>query len=663
MNWILTAIFFLFLYFQYSIIGSYLIFLGNFNIENSKHRYILGFLGTSFIFFVIGFFCQLLKTSWNLYFILQLLVLVIIDFFIIRKKTLKLDVINGTFFSKAVKRFLKDNWICVLFVALFTIFSISNELPIYQQNYDDFYYIGKMVNLIDTNQLLNENYYNGTLLIDSSVNIIRILNTYELSYSFFASIFHIDLTFFCRVTMTVHTYVLFSIVYKSLAELFIKENYFSQYAIVPFFLFLIPCGYLQEGIPIAALRIHSYDLWQFQTAAFYGGSVVRMLAIPTLTIFSYPLIEKIEFRKLIIMAIVSVAFISFSTIFIQVFLLFLIVAIVAKLSYNFVVYLKRKDSYKKWGWINGFLSLIIVFMLLLTKHLDHLSVINTSSFQESINGFLGFAEVWYKNDILLIVGPVFMILVLLFSKGVQKKCVALILVMLTLLFFKTYFVELYSLTAFNMFFVINRTISSVQYLVLFAVGVSIIQFYHFIFSSKKVWIPNIVSFASITIIITFFFSHINYFLNFSFLGSGISNAGWNFSRVLDFSTTMTLDIYDRIGAYFNTLTYGNYTLYAPEIFTYNQKTAYSVGLVTASNRIQIHDRDGLPKLNENENDLLNNFCLGKNHDVYDVVSLIKYKNIQYILVFDEENKNILVEQMGKLVIESDEYNNYYLIEL
>lgn len=70
--------------------------------------------------------------------------------------------------------------------------------------------------------------------------------------------------------MVIHNYILVLLVYYALAEVFAgKETALSQYVLLPFVVFIIPFGYLN-----VESFIHMYDGWQFQTAIFYGGSVV-----------------------------------------------------------------------------------------------------------------------------------------------------------------------------------------------------------------------------------------------------------------------------------------------------------------------------------------------------------------------------------------------------
>lgn len=95
----------------------------------------------------------------------------------------------------------------------------------------------------------------------------RALNTYELLYSFFGSLFHISLVFFCRCTMTFHNYAIVFFIVKLFVSIFVDEK-ISQYSIL--FLLLIPAGYAAKGD--LSFKIRMYDNWRFQTA-IYGGQL------------------------------------------------------------------------------------------------------------------------------------------------------------------------------------------------------------------------------------------------------------------------------------------------------------------------------------------------------------------------------------------------------
>ena len=91
------------------------------------------------------------------------------------------------------------------------------------------------------------------------------------------------------------TYTMFALAIKQLASFVTKRK--AQYALIPFFLFLIGHGYLMENNG-SFLTIRSFDLWQFQNAIWYGGSVVRVLSVPIMCIVCIPLIEnKMTIKK------------------------------------------------------------------------------------------------------------------------------------------------------------------------------------------------------------------------------------------------------------------------------------------------------------------------------------------------------------------------------
>lgn len=661
MNWILTLILYIYLFIQYYLFGSFCVSFSGYE-SSLSNKLVFGFLFTFFIMFLVGVPCQMISTNWDTYFYLITFILILVNVVAIRY--LK---INNGFSIKMPKitrinllNFLKSNWVCILFIALFSFYSISNNLPIYQQNYDDYYYIGKIVNLIGSDHLLNENYYNGAIIPDSHLDLTRVINTYELSYGYFLTVFHIKATFFCRISMMIHNYFFFSIIYKLLAELLIRKKDYSQYALVPFFIFLIPLGYLQNGFPIATFRIASYDLWQFQTASFYGGSIVRMLALPTLAIYSFPLVKKIELKKIVMLGILSLSFVSFSTIFLQVFILFLIVIMGSK--FLFMLYESIKYKNKKMIFFYSLMLLILISILILTKWVDNLSFINTASFRECIDNFIPYVLGWFENDAILKYGFIPCILLILLVKGSHTKIFSLSFVALYLMFSTMYFMELYAISSFNVFFVINRTIASVQYIIMLIAGVVVILAY-LKFLNKKI-LPGLISAISIVSVIFFFQTHIDRFMDYIYLGSGIANSGWNFSRILDLNNTMTLNIFTEVGDYFNTLKYGNYKLYAPETFTYDGEDTVSAGLVTESNRIQIHIGNGFSGFTGEENKILSDFTLGGDCDVSIVLNIIKSNDIQYILLFNQKNAEILLENGGTLILNSNELiNDYYLVKI
>ena len=656
MNWFLSILFYIVIFAQYYLIGDTLISFADYKTSLAK-KMILGFFGTFFITFLVGFPAQFFRISWISYFVIQCFVFLFIDlgFLILRRKQLiRWLKRNKNVNVETIKQFVCNNWLCFVFVFLFTWFSSANNLPIYELNYDDFYYIGKMVNLVGTDHLLNENYYNGFLINLSAVPLERLFNTYELSYSFLSSVFSIDIIFFCRITMVIHNYLFFVLIYKELSSLLIPSQY-SQYSVVPFFIFLIPLGYLQNGLGNLSFHICSYDLWQFQTAIFYGGSVVRVLSVPALMIFSYELIEKIDIKKILIIAMLSVAFLSFSTIFLQIFAVYSIFILLTKCIYTLHNSIKNKNIKIILFSIAGIIFILLV--LLSTKFIA--KILNPDAVVACIEGLNAYIIGWFDFDVILRLGIIPIIVCILISKNIQNKMIYLFVHFLYALVTTMWFKEFLALTSGNMFFVINRTVASIQFLLILIAGLCVIEIFLKFFSNRTV--PSFISIVYILCICFFFQNHVDRFLDYTYLGSGISSAGWDFSRLFSKNNSMTLDIFANIGNYFNSLPYGNYTLYCPESFTYNDNETFSLGFLMSSNRIQLHAREGI-NIPEEKIALLNSFCLGKSNETDLVCSYLNDYELEYIVIFDENSKQLLENKGGTVVFENTKKNYYCLIK-
>ena len=663
MNWILTILFFIVIFPHYYLLGNTILNFFKYK-TNLPKSLIAGYIFNAFIFFVIGVPCQLFHTSWRFFFWVQLFLLVVVDilFIIINRQAIKnfVDQFVLSGFLKRSLKLLKQNWVCMLFIGLFTIFSMANQLPIYQMNYDDFYYIGKIVNLIDAPQLLNEDYFSGSLLPLNEVSLFRLVNTYELYYGFYSTIFHIDVTFFCRATMVLHNYFFFAVVYKELASIVVDRKY-SQFVLLPFFIFLIPHGFLQSNFLSDYIHtIRSYDLWQFQTAAFYGGSVVRMLSIPTLFIFSYPMLKKIELGKIVWIAVISFAFLSFSTIFLQVFLLFALAIFLLFFCYQLYFSIKSKNKVQVEIYL-GFICAFIVFMLF-TKYLDHFSFINTKAFQDSVYYFADFDKNWIRNDLLFMVFPIVFVIGMYVSKEPIHRSIYFLGLFFFLLFRSSQFYELLSLTSINQYFVIYRTLAACQYLVLFLVGLSLIQLS--IKWVRSYLVMSLINLVCVFSVVIYFLTHMQVFVFYAYNGSGISTDGWNFSRVFDPNNRMTATIFSRVGDYLNTLPYGNYRFFAPSAFVYDDITTYELGFMMSSNRIQIHERGGFAGMTDDESKLLTAFALDdQNIDFNQAYDLLVKYNVQYVLMMDGANKELLNAHAEEVLTIDNISGRYVLLRM
>ena len=663
MNWLFSFLYYVFIVFQYIVVGKTIVAFAKLK-EKISYYLITGFFFTYAITFLVAFPSQLLHFSWNAYFILQLLVFLFIDIFclLINKSYWQSFFDDKKLNFKSIRLFLSENWLLVLFVIMFTVFSMSNQLQFYEMNYDDYYYIGKMVNLVDAPQLFNENYFNGSLEVGETIGISRLFNSYEISYSFFATLFHIHIPFFCRVTMVLHNYVIFAIVYKELGNRFVKAKH-AQYTLLPFFIFLIPGGWLYHGINLhfmdTTFYIRSYDLWQFQTAVFYGGSIVRMMALPVLYLYSEPLINKMDFKQFIVVGIISLSLLSFSSIFAQILILFLIAILFIKFLYHGINAIKIHN--RRLAFLYILASLFIILLVLGTKIVDNFSFFDLESYLKGLNEYLPFIDVWFKPDLILNIGWIFVLLCVGLNRNISSSFWAIVL-LLFIIFRSMYFPELVMTTAFNYFFVPLRTISSIQYLFLFSMGVSFIRLCSYVF--RKNLFYNLTSIFSVLCVIVYFITHYNVIIYQNFLGSGISLSGWDFNRVLDINTEMMPTIFVEVGDFFNQLPYGNYNLYTPKIFKYEEHITHGAGFVMASNRIVTHVSDGM-KMEQSEIDILDYFCNEGVQNFDDVIEIIKDRNIDYIIVFNNESMGILKQYGYSIVLESSATltQDYYMFKV
>lgn len=664
MNWIFSSLFLVFIFIQYTLLGEFLLTYFGYEKTVGK-RVIAGFLFTFFLSFLVGFPCQLLHVSWNIYYWIQLLVYIIIDCYAVISQKDKIhsfiDNIKSKPLSTTCFNFMKSNWICVLFVVLFTVFSMANQLPIYQMNYDDFYYIGKVVNLIGTPNLLNEDYFSGALVSLDSVSVIRVVNTFELTYAFFTYTFHVDATFFCRCTMVINNYILFVIVYKTLTGYLVPKKY-TQFSLVPFFIFLIPHGYLQNAflgdiIP----TIQSYDLWQFQTAAFYGGSIVRMNAIPILLLFSLPLFKKIEFKKIIFLACISISFISFSTIYSQIIIVYLIVYGFILSSFKCFKYFKNKAYFL--SFISALCGICIILILILSRKIEMIPIINSIDLSSTIDEFRNYDAIWYRHDLIYIIFPYFGVIGLLVADNWEKRYFYCFAFGMYFILSSGMFYNLLAISSFNYSFVICRTVASSQYLCLLIFGVTIINLYNKLL--KTMVIPNLISTVFIASIVVFFLIHRVEFLNYSYLGSGISSAGWSFSEILNFNNTMTASIFEDVGNYFNSLSYGNYKLYAPGAFEFDNNTTYEIGFIMSSNRIQVAERGGFENITGDELQKLNDFSLGiTTDDANQIYDILIDNQVDYIMLTNENSENELKNLGAECVLEINNVSGtFHLMEV
>lgn len=653
MNHILTFVFLIFIFYLYWLSGEFVADFFDLKIKNSTAYIIYGFISVFFISFVIGVPCQFLRLSWYVYFTLFCIFLFLFFIFLMWKKYKNISTFINKFKENLDKEkiieHIKNNWIIYIFVFLFTLFSVSNVMALYEFDYDDAYYIAKVVNSIGTPALMNENYYTGELI--KSIDITRLLNTYEITYAAFSSIFHINPAYFCKVSMVIHNYTLFALAIKQLASFVTKRK--AQYALLPFLVFLIGSGFLMENNTFIPIR--SYDLWQFQNAIWYGSSVIRVLSIPIMCIVCIPLIEnKMTIKNIIFVGIICCSMMSFSTIFLPILIVMLFILFILKFAYN--VYVAVKEKKVKNVIINLLALCFVLGLLVLTKRLDHSPLLSLADYDNFNNQLYPFYRHYISIDSIIKYSKYIVIIAAIFSiTSKYGKYITIITLMLIFIVTKNYFNELLCLAAFKYFFVVLRFYASIQFMIVFLIGLSISKILDIIsFKGVSVAVGSL-AIASALLFVNQNYSQIK---SHTFLGSGINKYGYDFKQIFEYDNMM-LDIFNDVGGYFNSLPYGNYTLVSPSDFKYHGHETKNKGFYMSSNRIQITNHETVNEENIKYYDAITKYWDGKT-SIDDIKFALDYYKGSYFLVLSENQANDLIQHGYSLEYTNDEC---YVIKL
>lgn len=656
MNWIASGIFLSTLFLSYNLIGNVCLKLVGYEKIDCEKRILSGFICIFFLGFLIGVPCQLLHTDWKIFeylLLMSLLVLMILCVFLEKNniKTFLLEFKNRPI--DMIKNNIKEYWLVYLLVILFSILSMLNTLPYYKMNYDDSYYIGKIVNQVGAHALSAENCYNGSYIGGFDGDITRILNTFEVSYGFFADFFNISIPFFCRVPMTIHNYLLTFLCYKSVGKLFVKRSV-SQYVILPFSILLISSGYLMNS-PHNEFLVRMYDGWQFQTAIFYGGSVVRIMSIPILIIFGIDLIKKLNLKKVLYIVVIYLVFMSFSTIFLTYAIFLTSTFFVIKIIYHFNQY--RMSNNKKVIYA-GLIIFLIFIGLLLTRNLDKLSIINTENYKHNIDEYINFYNYYFKTDTFVYYAPFVLMGCYFMFKDYKQRASALLVLIPYIIIYSNKFTELIIITTINNFFVALRFITSIQLMIVFFVGVCIIKIINNL-KNKNIILPTF----SLTVVLSiscFIYNNKNYIYEQDFLGSGMTKMGYSIDQIF-INQEMMPDIMVEVGKYFNNLDYGNYSLVLPAEVPFDNTTIPSSGFLITSNRVELCSHNGCKNMTNEEYSKINKYF--ENQIAYEeVATILQEHEIKYILVTNEKQKQELENNNFNVVLSNRKKNKYYLLK-
>lgn len=319
------------------IYAAYMYFVGGAFTKKQKsypYQFVIGYLIFSFFVAVGGIIIQVLNLPWML-FVLYL----IIVFIGLALASVILYIHHDVpiiRFSR-IPDFFRNQWFLIVAAIALIIVSCTNLVWIWQNNsLDDGYYLSWVAALpYNTNGFFTQP--STGFIQDLKGMGSYIVNTTYTEYSVYVYFFHFTTSVFCRIFMAIFNYFLYGCCAAAFCEFVVKQTHlvvkdnFYQFACGMLFLFGFPSTYLTDSI-----ILNLQDLFQFNTAMFYGSSIVRTMGIFMLLL---PFVEKekISIKEIILVGGIGVALISKSSIALPIIILLCI-------SYLFSYWILSKDK-------------------------------------------------------------------------------------------------------------------------------------------------------------------------------------------------------------------------------------------------------------------------------------------------------------------------------
>lgn len=659
MNYLKSILFLIYIILYYFIVGGFGVKLFHIPRNTVSMKIVVGFILTFFIGFVVGFPLQLISVSWMLYAVIYglfVITLLVLSIFQTKKEIILLLRRLKAHPKSVVASHIKHHWFVYLLVIVFTLLSVTNTQPYLWNNYHDDYYISKIVHLVGAQNILNENYITGMLLNRTSLFSLaqaqgyRLFNTYELTYSFWGSLFGISLAFFCRFTMVIHNYLMCFMVYKLFAELFVDQKW-SQFTLFFFALLMIPAGYAARGAKMPVF-IRMYENWRFQTAIFYGGSITRVLAIPLLIIFGYPLIDKLSLKKLLFLLIVMMTLISFQTNGLCYVLFLLPIFIFIKLLNILINHLKKKDM------LNICLiafSLFLVLILLSNHLLMHLPI-NLSKYETIYKNYIPYYNNVFSYDVFALSAfiPVFLMIIL--EKDRTKRWIH-VLILLAFLIIRLNKSSLYIAMISTNFYGIARIVTSILLVIVGYDGIVLITL---VSRWKKSYymMPACMGILSLALMVTILTKN-DTLKSYTATEDNMTPLGYSFQTLTD-NDQMLPNPVVKVGQYFNSLSDGHYILISEGHIKYKNTYYDNQAFLFGSKNIALWFDSRDQETNIDYQKILL-YLQGKAPFSY-VKGVFAYIHCNYIYTTRELVKKDLVSRKCKVVLHDTE-NNAYLLKV
>lgn len=230
--------------------------------DNFSENLIIGFILYTALQFFGGFLCQQMRLPWLVY---QLFMICLLTFIIYNLYQSKITIHCSQLFSHMREYwFLYTVALVLVFLALMNLDYIWNG-----NNTDDGYYLNKIAMAPYVSSYVDYNYATGFL---APSTIVRNLNTFEIEAAFFCQLLGMEAAIYAKVFLSfIHYVLLLNSIYWFYQMMDSgKMKNLLIYALIPVLFF----GIYQE-VMLENHMIVMVDAWQFNSAMWYGSTLVR----------------------------------------------------------------------------------------------------------------------------------------------------------------------------------------------------------------------------------------------------------------------------------------------------------------------------------------------------------------------------------------------------
>lgn len=267
---------------------------------------LVGYIGYSFLIAIVVIPMQLLGASFPL-----VVAGVVVVFLISVVASIRMWAVHGLARSLPSARvFLANNYFLIaLALALFALFLLQTDLIWNNNHTDDGYYLLKIANLPHAADPYTTIHGTGYETIHQSLNSYH-FSSHQSEMAVYTHIFRIDPVVFTRVFLNIFHYFLAAVTVCVFARELAKNAHLRipasayQYTASVLLIFSIEYRTIENWEILAA-----QDLWQFNGAMWYGGTLARVVAIMWL-ITPHLAARRINARMIAQVGVVSVVLLS-----------------------------------------------------------------------------------------------------------------------------------------------------------------------------------------------------------------------------------------------------------------------------------------------------------------------------------------------------------------